>query len=98
MTCQRIAGAIVCGPTPRRKCSVRGCGRREQFLCDWPVGHGTCDRGLCHEHRVSQRRGVDYCPEHARAGQLLLDLGDAGRNAKNEDRMGGAQLEPNRRA
>ncbi len=57
----------ICG-SDIRTCSVPGCHRAADYLCDWPMGKGkTCDAPLCEHHRGRQaeEREIDYCPQHA---------------------------------
>jgi len=86
MTCHvvKVGGftSIVCtrGERPPAPCSVPGCGRTHEILCDHPLkgtrSGKTCDAKLCRAHAVNVGPDRDYCPAHAR--QQALDLG-AGR-------------------
>lgn len=61
---------IVCGRRPAQPCSVPGCQRRYEKMCDYPVTRngvaGTCDAKLCAKCAVSQGPGKDLCPAHAK--------------------------------
>jgi hypothetical protein len=56
---------IVCSRRTTPVCSVADCGRPSKYLCDWPVGDGTCDRHLCEKHRTNVGSQRDFCPTHA---------------------------------
>jgi hypothetical protein len=61
--------AIACSPKQRRRnCSVRHCGERAPFLCDYvaPGARKTCDKALCRHHAVNVGPDRDYCPHHPR--------------------------------
>jgi hypothetical protein len=63
--------AIVCTRGERKPlCSVAGCRRVGRLQCDFPKGKGTCSARLCVSHRVPKDTGRDYCPTHARQGDL----------------------------
>lgn len=65
---------IVCGlrePKPRR-CSVQGCRRRHEALCDFPLERGTCSAKICSRHRHKVAGDRDYCPSHNRQTELPL--------------------------
>jgi hypothetical protein len=75
MTCEIVklpddTSAIVCG-SRRRPARCFMCERRGLYQCDAAKGDGTCDRYLCDVHRISAREGVDFCPPHARAAELI---------------------------
>lgn len=65
--------ALVMRDVRPRTCSIRGCQRRSDRLCDFPVediefGQApprTCDAPMCRQHAFAARAGVDYCPTHA---------------------------------
>ena len=61
---------IVCGRRPAQPCSVPGCPRRHEKLCDYPVTRNgqasTCDAKLCEKCAVPQGPDKDFCPAHAR--------------------------------
>ena len=81
MPCTPIpGGGFVCSRGTRR-CSVPGCAARMAAkLCDYPVKRAdrmgrvvagaTCDAALCAAHAVSVGPDRDYCPPHARAGEV----------------------------
>lgn len=83
MTCRPIElpGGItgwVCtrGQSSRpAPCSVPHCGRYHTRLCDFPLAGRkagkTCDAKLCDVHAVSVGPERDYCPAHARQGELI---------------------------
>lgn len=77
MTCKRIplkdGVAIVCtrGPGRGATCSIPGCSREHEVLCDYPVKVAgrkspTCDKKLCRGHAVNRGPELDYCPAHAK--------------------------------
>jgi hypothetical protein len=37
------------------------------FLCDYPVGDGTCDAPICRKHARTVGPNRHYCPWHAEA-------------------------------
>ena len=66
MTCTPIrlpdrSIAIVCTRGRRRTPRCALCERPGSYQCDArnPLGHGTCDRWLCEEHRIAAGN-VDY--------------------------------------
>lgn len=63
--------AIVCGSSPRRRCSTPGCRGDATLECDYPVQRkgkaGTCDRRCCAACAKSVGDDLDYCAAHARA-------------------------------
>jgi hypothetical protein len=71
MRCELIkladgSGAIICGREPLSRSTCCVCGAVVHYQCDAPAPtkkSRTCDRFLCSEHRHSQSRGVDFCPE-----------------------------------
>lgn len=40
------------------------CMAMSTFLCDWPVGDGTCDMPLCGDHAHLVGRNRHLCPQH----------------------------------
>jgi len=34
------------------------------YLCDYPVGNGTCDRHLCRDHAFPIAENTHYCSPH----------------------------------
>ena len=71
---------IVCGSSPRRRCSVPNCPANATLQCDFPVRapsrkSTTCDRWLCREHSRRVGPDRDYCPPHVRADQALRSHG-----------------------
>lgn len=71
-----IDGKVVgraCHSGPRPKCAIDGCREPSEFLCDFPLSGKragkTCDRKLCHKHRVAQGPERDYCPTHDRVAK-----------------------------
>lgn len=70
MTCEWVdlpgGVAIVCGTSPRKKCT--SCGKRTDLLCDWKVPtkrSGTCDKPICARCTHSPAPDKDLCPAHA---------------------------------
>lgn len=66
--------AIACTRGRRGTCSVPGCGRPSERLCDYllaPFEVGkepkTCDAKLCSRCAVRVGPNKDYCPPHARS-------------------------------
>ena len=62
---------IVCSRRPAQPCSVPGCQRRYEKLCDYPVTRNgqaaTCDANLCAKCAVPQKGpDRDFCPAHAK--------------------------------
>ena len=61
--------AIVCsrGQRPKR-CSVAGCRRPGEFLCDHPkVGGKTCSAAICAHHAKAVGEETHLCPAHVDA-------------------------------
>ncbi len=57
--------AIVHSSKPIKACGV--CGAKiSAFLCDYPMGSGTCDLNLCDDCRSHEEPDRDYCPDHSR--------------------------------
>lgn len=79
MVCQRIGGAIVCGPAPRiRRCVGCGVGLKPgvMLLCDARLkGGGTCDKPICPKCTTKPAEGKDLCPNHARQYERLQRSG-----------------------
>ena len=64
-------GGFVCTRGDRKApCSVPGCHRQHERLCDWKLGPGakrlTCDAKLCAEHATRIAPERDLCPAHAK--------------------------------
>ena len=64
MGCEIRGNMIVCSRPAWKLCQVEPCGRKQEALCDFPVGTGTCDFGLCYKHRKTVGLNKDYCPKH----------------------------------
>jgi hypothetical protein len=51
------------------RCRVKGCHRRFEVLCDYPVTRngriGTCDRKVCRQHAWVVGDDRDFCDRHA---------------------------------
>lgn len=86
MTCTPFRTAdgttgFICtrGRKPKAKpCRVPGCSSNGHFLCDAPVGDGTCDTLVCavHRNRDGER---DLCPRCA--GRSAVDIARDWKNA-----------------
>lgn len=64
MGCEVIGNTIFCSRPSWKYCQVKGCGRKQEALCDFPVGGRTCDFRLCYKHRKTVGPNKDYCPNH----------------------------------
>ena len=66
--------AILCGGRRVAPCSVPGCGRPHEKLCDAPLWKGaprrTCDAKLCATHAQHVGKNRDYCAAHAKQAAL----------------------------
>ncbi len=62
-------GGFACTRGRRVPCSVPGCPRTGDRLCDWKLGPGakraTCDARLCAEHATRIAHNRDLCTPHA---------------------------------
>lgn len=55
-------------PACRQDDGCQRCMRTAGYLCDFPIGPGTCDAPICERHAIDVGFGpeIHYCPRHAR--------------------------------
>lgn len=62
----KVVGFFCTRERREQECSVPGCHNYADYLCDFGLLRGRCDRALCVGHAKEVGEDRHYCPAHSK--------------------------------